>query len=305
MINKLFQKAFLGDRYFTIALRRRNNDSILETGHFCADYVFSATHEKWCADPFLIDADNRTFLFYEAVIANKGRLEAVEIFDDGSISEPTVILESEHHYSYPFVFSIEDEWYMIPESSEEKEIRLYRATAFPFKWKLQHVLLREKAVDTTVIKINGSLYLLSFLLQPKTERVVPKCFLCENIETAPKLTEVPWNAFDSLRVRGAGKVFEYDGKRIRPYQISRENIYGEAVGFREFMINQGTVEEAECCEIHSDAITLPIKKWYDGLHSYSLSQKYEAIDVRCRDFDFLKLINLAYRKFQQRHKNGE
>lgn len=300
MIEKIYQKAFLGGRYFTIALRRKKDDSVLDTGSFHADYVFPASHKKWCADPILVDAEGRTFLFYEAVVADKGRLEVVELFDDGEISDPTIILDGEHHYSYPFVFQLGESWYLIPESSEMKEVRLYKADSFPFKWKQQDVLLNGRAVDTTITEIDGSFFLLTFFLQSKTEKVIPKCYRLDCVSGFPELTEIPWTSYDSLHVRGAGKVFNYNGKMIRPYQISTENTYGDAVGFSEFTIDCGEIKEKQIYELRSGSITLPISRWFDGLHTYSSSQKYETIDIRCRDFDFFKIGKMILKRINMR-----
>ena len=155
--NDLYSKLFVADRFFTIAIRKRHNADIIRSKQFSAKYIVYANRQKWFADPMLVDTDDKTYLFYEAVLGNKGHIEVAEVLDDCTLGDPVVILQDDCHYSYPFVFRYNDEWYMIPESSAVTEVRLYRAAAFPEKWELSTVLLHEKAVDTTVFEQNGKL----------------------------------------------------------------------------------------------------------------------------------------------------
>ena len=49
-------------------------------------------------------------------------------------------LEEPWHLSYPFVYSWNGSVYMVPESSSQGVLNLYRATDFPLHWKLVKVL---------------------------------------------------------------------------------------------------------------------------------------------------------------------
>ena len=132
MSSSLYSKLFLTSYYFTIAIRKKPQKGIIESRRFKAEYVMPATRANWCADPMLIDYESKTYLFYEAVDGNHGRIEVAEINEDCTVGEPTVLLSGECHYSYPFVFSHDGEYYMIPESSAANEVRLYKAhTSWP------------------------------------------------------------------------------------------------------------------------------------------------------------------------------
>ena len=116
MASQLLGKLFLSAHYFTIAIRRRTEANILEDACFQSEYILPAGLYDWVADPILVDHEGKTFLFYEAVKGDKGRIEVAEVQDDCTLGKRTVILEDEYHYSYPFVFRHEDVWYMIPSS---------------------------------------------------------------------------------------------------------------------------------------------------------------------------------------------
>ncbi|MBO6061704.1 MAG: hypothetical protein J6P98_06300 [Clostridia bacterium] len=282
-----FGKLFLGQYYFTIALRRRRPQGIAGGLPFRAEAVIPSTKVDWAADPMLIDDGERTWLFYEAVHGQKGRIEVAEVTDDCKLSEPTVLLEDECHYSYPFVFKAKGEWYMIPESSAANEVRLYRAESFPFRWELQRILLKARAVDTTVLEKDGMYWLLTFLLDNGTERVFPKAYVLTDW-SEPDLKEVPWQEFDPLRVRGAGPVFREGKDMLRPAQISTESRYGDGLAFYHAEPSEHYREELSFEVLEKD-----IKAgvcFVDGLHTYTASGRYEAIDIRCRAFEPFKLI---------------
>ena len=282
----LFSKLFFGSYYFTIALREKHPLGISDGKPFRAQFIMHATKDNWSADPMLVDDGIRTWLFYESVKGQKGRIEVAEVLAGCRLSEPRVLLEDDCHYSYPFVFRAHGVWYMIPESSAVSEVRLYRAVSFPYQWELQTVLLHERAVDTTVFFYQSSYWLLTFVLDQGSEKVFPHAYTVENWNT-PMLREVSWQNYDPLRVRGAGAAFVLDNEIIRPAQISKPQRYGDGLIFYRPRLSDRYKEEP-VFEITEK--NLRIKGIFaDGLHTYSCSAKYEAIDVRCRAVDPLKV----------------
>ena len=156
----LFERLFWTPNYFTIAIRKRDAHEapIWERKHFQPDYVMPATRDHWVADPMLAEDNGKTYIFYEAAHHGKGRIEVVELYDNGTTSQPAVALEREYHLSYPFVFKHGGEWYMIPESCAIHEVQLLKATHFPTDWEYVTTLLKENAVDSTVQSVNCLLY---------------------------------------------------------------------------------------------------------------------------------------------------
>lgn len=289
----LFSKLFMGSYFFTIALREKTPLGITGDRSFCAQTVLPATKEDWAADPILAEDDGHTWLFYEAVKNGKGRIQAAEILDGCRLSEPTVVLEDSCHYSYPFVFRAQGEWYMIPESSAAKEVRLYRAKDFPFGWEQQAILLNERAVDTTVFEHDGVFWLLTFLLDNESERVYPRAFKLVDFHR-PELIEAKWPDFDPLRVRGAGPVFRSEDKLLRPAQISMEQRYGDGLVFYS-VCPSDQYQEEELFEFRENNLKIR-GYWVDGVHTFSSSQRYEAIDIRCREPDPWKILRRIKRK---------
>lgn len=66
------------------------------------------------------------------------------------------------HLSFPFLIHINDQLFMIPESSERKEVILFQSVEFPVRWKKIKVLISDTEVtDNVFLTINETCYLLS------------------------------------------------------------------------------------------------------------------------------------------------
>ena len=287
-LNTIYHKAFMSPYFFTIAIRRNGERTCFEDQSFVPDYVIPANHRNWCADPILAEDHGKNYLFYEAVSNNLGRIEVVEVFDDCSVSKPTVILESDcHHYSYPFVFRMNDVWYMIPESSSSGEVCLYEAAVFPFRWEKKTVLLLDQLVDTTVFQQEGEWYLLSFRPREGSEAVDGVAYRISFGEQI-RLSPVAWENQNSLEIRGAGPFIHYNGKLIRPAQLNKEDQYGNGLLFYEASVSDGCYREAKC-GIFSANRMKALGYEIDGAHTYCRSSKFEVIDIRCRSFDLTKI----------------
>ena len=291
----LFERLFWTPNYFTIAIRKRDahEASIWERKHFQPDYVMPATRDHWVADPMLAEDNGKTYIFYEAAHHGKGRIEVVELYDNGTTSQPAVALEREYHLSYPFVFKHGGEWYMIPESCAIHEVQLLKATHFPTDWEYVTTLLKENAVDSTVQSVNGKLLLLTFLPQAGSERVFPKAFWLD-WDSDIKLTEIPWPNFDPLQVRGAGRMIA-DGERyVRPAQINQETSYGDGLLFAECCCSNAGYAEKEVGRILAEDLCVP--RWkIDGLHTYAATKQFEVVDVRCQLPDPFKILRRIFK----------
>lgn len=72
------------------------------------------------------------------------------------------------HLSFPFLININNQLFMIPESSERKEVLLFQSVEFPARWKKIKVLLSDTEVtDNIFLSINETCYLLSTTMDNK------------------------------------------------------------------------------------------------------------------------------------------
>ncbi len=261
--------AWRGDtRQFTV------NNSQFRTGGF---RDFRGRPGMGYADPFPFVWRGRNLLFIEEILPDeRGRLVVTELSDDGEPSgePPAVILDKSYHLSYPFVFEHEGEHYLLPETSQNRSVELYRATRFPFDWELHGRLCEGlRFVDTTPLFHEGFWYF--FVTTSEPERVATESFLY----FAERL-DGPWIyhpsnpvSSDARRSRSAGRLFWWNGRLIRPVQDCSLD-YGIAVRLMavdEFSPDAYSEREIAVidCSWHPDAIRT---------HTLTFSDRLETID---------------------------
>ena len=93
-----------------------------------------ATPGHFHADPFIIEHDQRIFLFYEeySYLTRSGKLVCAELDASCAVLESRTILQKPYHLSYPHVFAFNGSFYMIPETAAANRVDLYRAVNFPW-----------------------------------------------------------------------------------------------------------------------------------------------------------------------------
>ena len=114
------------------------------------------------ADPFPVIWNGRTFAFFEELDhrVGKGIISAVEFDDAGPKGPVTPVLEEPWHLSYPFLIEHDGELWMIPESSGNRDVGLYRCVHFPNRWERHTTLLSGlELADATIVRHNDLLYL--------------------------------------------------------------------------------------------------------------------------------------------------
>lgn len=112
------------------------------------------------ADPFLFVRDGVLYVFYESVCRKgKGFIKAFSTTDLQSFKDLGVILKKDFHLSYPQVFSLGGDVYLLPESSEAGTVSLYKFRDFPFNPEICRTLLVGSYVDSTLFVKDGIFYL--------------------------------------------------------------------------------------------------------------------------------------------------
>jgi hypothetical protein len=109
------------------------------------------------ADPFVVTHEGRDFCFAEDYDYEKGRgcIAAYELKENTAERLGEAIVEP-FHMSFPYLFRFEGKLYMCPETSENRDIRLYECASFPLQWTLVKVLMANiEAVDTMIFEKDG------------------------------------------------------------------------------------------------------------------------------------------------------
>jgi len=119
--------------------------------------------DRFWADPCGVQAeDGRRFVFFEELRYDrpKGTIVAIEIDPTKGPGTPFPVLERPYHLSYPQVFRWQGTYYMVPESSQNRTVTLFRCASFPHAWVEDRDLLTGvDAVDPTIAEIDGRWWL--------------------------------------------------------------------------------------------------------------------------------------------------
>jgi hypothetical protein len=205
--------------------------------------------DRFWADPFAVVADGRHYIFLEELLyaEEKGRIAVVEIVKNAPVGEPRVVLELPYHLSYPFVFSYEGQWYMMPEMSRHGVQEVYRATAFPDQWEhFRSLELGQPVADATIVEHEGRWWLFA---ATRAHAQLPFNELSLFYSDTPL---GPWQAHamnpvlsDARSARPAGRLFRRGVDLIRPAQDGTPS-YGAATVFKRVrrLDTEGYAEEA-------------------------------------------------------------
>jgi hypothetical protein len=232
-------------------------------------------HEKFWADPFLIERAGATWVFFENYDYAQGRavIDCGRI-EGGRLEEVRTVLDRPEHLSFPHVFEHDGAVWMIPESGQAGAVNLYRAARFPDQWVLERTLLDIRAVDAVPFMHRNRWYM--FVSPVVVDGQVPFTLLF----TAPQLLG-PWMlhpagciSSDVRFARGAGAVI-HDGERlIRVSQECAEG-YGHSVCFSAVELGEETYEEKPYAHLLPEALG-----GIQGVHTYNRVGEWEVIDGR-------------------------
>ena len=109
------------------------------------------------ADPFVITVNNSTFCFVEDFDFEIKR-GSISVYALGEHSAQRIgkAISEPFHMSFPFVFRDESKIYMLPETAENRDIRLYECINFPLEWRLKKILMSNiNAADSIIFKNSG------------------------------------------------------------------------------------------------------------------------------------------------------
>ena len=228
--------------------------------------VIENPHRRYLADPFVINRDGKDFCYVEDYDEVTKRAK-IAVYELGSHSATYVgiALEERFHLSYPYLFEYENELYMCPETSENRDIRIYKCLEFPLHWQLEKVIMRNiSAVDSILFEKNAKWWLLTNIDPARWDD-----FSLElHIFSAKSPLEEEWIPhplnpllIDAARGRNGGMV--KDGDRLfRVAQGQGFGMYGKRTSVNEIVVlnDEEYVEKCAC------VISPKFRKGLSGTH---------------------------------------
>ena len=220
------------------------------------------------------------YLFLEdySYLTRTAKLICGELDNAGRLLDPRTIVEPPYHISYPGVFSVDGQFYMIPETAAANRVELYRAVRFPWEWKLERILVSGmKLQDPTYVQINGEHWIFA---GGSSGGAVPRYDLLHLFHAANFHDEFrphPGNPVkqDAASTRPAGRIFFEGNRLIRPAQDC-SRWYGCGLTFMEVDALDGTKYSEHPVSRLPDCW---LRGGFIGTHTYNSSAKFEALDV--------------------------
>lgn len=286
------------EKMYHLAIRRKDKPS----SHFWQlnDFYFEECsiecyNKYWLADPFIFEKDNNTYIFFEAfdLVSRSGKIGYSILRNDGTCTPVRIIIDEPFHLSFPYIFEMGGDVYIMPESSDSYSLRLYKALSFPDIWTLDSILLPDTyCCDCVIFKRKESYFLLTNEMYHNTPTgTYPSCWVKNYLYslTVKDGHLSPCNGEKvgegDYGIRNAGKAFSEDGILYRIGQDCRNKQYGRGlVLFKVHSLDPyyETEHFAIDCKMFAKHIRTKEKNEIIGVHTYNATDKWEIIDFACQ-----------------------
>ena len=275
LIKEFIQRNLYSNQWFLLfSLKKDVSDDFREF------IKIMPSKDKFWADPHVTQLNGKYYIFIEEYLneTNKGHISVIEVDKDGKWEPPVKILEKNYHLSYPFIFYLNDRFYMVPESRGNKTIDLYECTNFPHQWNFKQSLMENvSAVDTTIIYYSKKWWLFTGIAENEAAAPNVELFLFYADDLfSGKWTAHPRNPIvsDVKSARPAGSLFLKDGKLFRPSQDCSKS-YGYGFDLNEIEV----LTETEYCEKKILSIRPDWDKKIEGTHTFAKQGNLTVIDA--------------------------
>lgn len=241
------------------------------------------------ADPFLIEYKDRQICFYEyfPFKTRKGVINALSIGD--SVEDLGTVLEEKFHLSFPFVFNHEGSIYMLPESHESNDLKLYglnmenhsEINVYPMNTILKNV----RCADPLIFYKDKCWWLMVNIDSSDTDEFCSELHCFSSIDIfSGNWKPHPLNPLivNSEKARNGGLIL--DGNNIfRVFQKQGFNMYGRGFGVARILeINSDHYSEQTIYEMKQPVRGL------NGMHTFNHNKGLSVCDgakrVRVRKF---------------------
>ncbi len=231
--------------------------------------------KKWFADPFILGYnDERIILLVEEFDykVHRGRLARL-IIDRFSwkVSDCKLILDLKTHLSFPMIWEEDGHIYVCPENYKSGKFDLYEYNNQTETLIFIKSLIKEKLTDAILYHEKTGYYVLSTYEPTPNGRVLTiynSDLLLGDYRQFQRIT------FEENVARNAGKIFEYEGKLIRPAQECN-HVYGHSISFQMVKWHNNKFSFDEIYRFYS-----PHSVYDAGAHTYNQYKGVAVVDVK-------------------------
>lgn len=233
------------------------------------------------ADPFIVKEIDHTWVFFEEFDHKimSGKISVVDLQQNNSLKRETV-LEKSYHLSFPNVFKLKENYFMMPEESESGEQNVYKAEQFPYQWEKYKTILHDiKVVDPVFIFSNDRYWLFFNKIEDFEYENNERLYLY----SSPDLFSDQWEShpqnpvvIDKTSARNAGKIIKEDDQFIRVSQNCKETYGAHILKNRMTQLSEKIYREEKL-----------ISTWhfedFDGCHTINSEGDMTVIDLLIKE----------------------
>jgi hypothetical protein len=189
------------------------------------------------ADPFMLPTNEGWQMFFEVFdrTSGLGKIGLASSPDGLSWSYQQLVLREPFHLSYPYVFRWEGDHYMIPETSSQNRVLLYRAHDYPTGWERDSTLLEGSPFsDASPFHYDGHWWMFAET-SGRVRFDTLRLYRADDLR-GPWI-EHPCSPIvegDASCARPAGRVIHHDGRLLR-FAQDCATVYGRSVVVSEIL----------------------------------------------------------------------
>ena len=233
--------------------------------------------QRFYADPFVIWHEGLYHVFVEEFpfATQKGIISHFTIDRQGHVSRPEMVLSRPYHLSYPFIFKHHGQFWMIPETSGNRAVELFRAVRFPDKWVFEKTLIDDfRAENVTLMQYEERWWIFAAISDWQSSHWdALGLFYAEDLFGDWSVHQANPVLLDAKAARPAGAMFHKDGHLWRPAQDCSS---GYGAGLSLCRVDRLDCERFEQSVIHRFAPER--REGLTGLHTLNEHHGLEVID---------------------------
>lgn len=230
-LNRLVRRGGGEEMRWGVGWRFANDHPVRRTNDLDLDRYIRLVDDgkRFYADPFVVWHEGLHHVFIEEFPfeTQKGIISHFTIDEKGAVSPLKMVLSRPYHLSYPNVFKRDGQFWMIPETSSNRTVELYRAVHFPDKWVFEKTLLADiRADDVTLVDHEGRLWMFAAVSDWQSSQWdALGLFYADDLLGDWQAHQANPVLIDASAARPAGAMYHKNGVLWRPAQDC-SSVYG-------------------------------------------------------------------------------